>query len=314
MDSRYLGNSGLRVSAVGLGCNNFGRNVDRETARAVVHKALDMGVTLFDTGDTYGHRGGSETIMGEVLGARRKDIVLATKFGRQMDDEGKLQGGSRRYIMFAVEASLKRLKTDWIDLYQSHKPDPLTPIEETLRALDDLVQQGKVRAIGTSHMPAGEVLDAIKTARAHGLTALASCEDEYSLLARGIERDLLPAMQASGISLLPFYPLASGLLTGKYKRGAPLPEGSRFAVVKERNYIGQFLTDANWQKLDALTAFARQRDLTVLDLAMSWIAGRPQVASVIAGATKPEQVEANVKAAATRLTAADMAELDRMTA
>ena len=314
MDSRYLGNSGLRVSAVGLGCNNFGRNVDRETARAVVHKALDMGVTLFDTGDTYGHRGGSETIMGEVLGARRKDIVLATKFGRQMDDEGKLQGGSRRYIMFAVEASLKRLKTDWIDLYQSHKPDPLTPIEETLRALNDLVQQGKVRAIGTSHMPAGEVLDAIKTARAHGLTALASCEDEYSLLARGIERDLLPAMQASGISLLPFYPLASGLLTGKYKRGAPLPEGSRFAVVKERNYIGQFLTDANWQKLDALTAFARQRDLTVLDLAMSWIAGRPQVASVIAGATKPEQVEANVKAAATRLTAADMAELDRMTA
>ena len=256
MDSRYLGNSGLRVSAVGLGCNNFGRNVDRETARAVVHKALDMGVTLFDTGDTYGHRGGSETIMGEVLGARRKDIVLATKFGRQMDDEGKLQGGSRRYIMFAVEASLKRLKTDWIDLYQSHKPDPLTPIEETLRALDDLVQQGKVRAIGTSHMPAGEVLDAVKTARAHRLTGIASCEDEYSLLARGIERDLLPAMQANGISLLPYYPLASGLLTGKYQRGAPLPEGSRFAVVKERNYIGQFLTDANWQKLDALTAFA----------------------------------------------------------
>ena len=314
MDSRYLGNSGLRVSAVGLGCNNFGRNVDRETARAVVHKALDMGVTLFDTGDTYGHRGGSETIMGEVLGARRKDIVLATKFGRQMDDEGKLQGGSRRYIMFAVEASLKRLKTDWIDLYQSHKPDPLTPIEETMRALDDLVQQGKVRAIGTSHMPAGEVLDAVKTARAHRLTALTSCEDEYSLLARGIERDLLPAMQANGISLLPYYPLASGLLTGKYQRGAPLPEGSRFAVVKERNYISQFLTDANWQKLDALTAFARQRDLTVLDLAMSWISARPQVASVIAGATKPEQVEANVKAATARLTAADMAELDRMTA
>ena len=313
MELRNLGQTSLRVSAVGLGCNNFGRNVDRDTARAVVHKALDMGVTLFDTGDTYGHRGGSETIMGEVLGARRKDIVLATKFGRPMDAEGKLQGGSRRYVMFAVEASLKRLKTDWIDLYQSHKPDPLTPIEETLRALDDLVKQGKVRAIGTSHMPTAEVIDAANTARTYGLTSVTSCEDEYSLLARGIERDLLPTMQANGISLLPFYPLASGLLTGKYKRGTPLPEGSRFAVVKERNYIGQFLTEANWQKLDALTAFAQTRGLTILDVAMSWIAARPQVASVIAGATKPGQVEANVKAAAAKLTAADMAELDRMT-
>jgi len=294
MELRNLGESGVRVSVVGLGCNNFGRNVDRNTARAVVHKALDLGVTMFDTGDTYGHRGGSETIMGEVLGARRKDIVLATKFGRPMDAEGKLQGGSRRYIMFAVEASLKRLKTDWIDLYQSHKPDPLTPIEETLRALDDLVQQGKIRAIGTSHMPAAEVLEAVNTARKHGLTSVASCEDEYSLLARGIERDLLPAMRANGISLLPFYPLASGLLTGKYQRGAPLPEGSRFAVVKERNYIGQFLTEANWQKLDALTAFAQTRGLTILDLAMSWIAARPQVTSVIAGATSAQQVEQNV--------------------
>ncbi len=314
MELRNLGQTDLRVSAVGLGCNNFGRNVDRDAARAVIFKALDMGVTLFDTGDTYGHRGGSETIMGDVLGARRKDIVLATKFGRPMDAEGKLQGGSRRYIMFAVEASLKRLKTDWIDLYQSHKPDPHTPIEETLRALDDLVKQGKVRAIGTSHMPAGEVLDAAKTARTHGLTALASCEDEYSLLARGIERDLLPAMRTNGISLLPYYPLASGLLTGKYKRGAPLPEGSRFAVVKERDYIGQFLTDENWRKLDALTAFAQKRGLTLLDVAMAWIAARPQVASVIAGATRPEQVEANVKAAAAKLTAADMTELDQMTA
>ena len=313
MELRNLGQTSLRVSAVGLGCNNFGRNVDCDTARAVVHKALDMGVTMFDTGDTYGHRGGSETIMGEVLGARRKDIVLATKFGRPMDAEGKLQGGSRRYVMFAVEASLKRLKTDWIDLYQSHKPDPLTPIEETLRALDDLVKQGKVRAIGTSHMPTAEVIDAANTARTYGLTSVTSCEDEYSLLARGIERDLLPTMQANGISLLPFYPLASGLLTGKYKRGTPLPEGSRFAVVKERNYIGQFLTEANWQKLDALTAFAQTRGLTILDVAMSWIAARPQVASVIAGATKAEQVEANVKAAAAKLTAADMAELDRMT-
>src|SRR5262245_24248243 len=178
MEVRNLGQSGLRVSVVGLGCNNFGRNLDLETARAVIYTALDLGVTLLDTGDTYGHRGGSETIIGEVLGPRRKDVVLATKFGRPMDAEGKLQGSSRRYIMFAVEASLKRLKTDWIDLYQSHKPDAQTPIEETLRALDDLVKQGKVRAIGTSHMPAAQVIDAVNAARTHRLTSVASCEDE----------------------------------------------------------------------------------------------------------------------------------------
>jgi aryl-alcohol dehydrogenase-like predicted oxidoreductase len=314
MQLRNLGPGNIRVSAVGLGCNNFGRNVDAEAARRVIHKALDMGVTLFDTGDTYGRRGGSETIIGEVLGARRQEIVLATKFGRSMDAEGKLQGGSRAYIMFAVEASLKRLKTDRIDIYMSHKPDPLTPIEETLRALDDLVRQGKVRAIGSSHMPAAEVRDALATSRAHRLAAFACCEDEYSLLFRGIERELLPAMAEGNLSLLPYYPLASGLLTGKYRRAAPLPDGSRFAVVKERDYTGHFLTDANWQKLDALNAFATRRGLTLLQVAMGWIAARPQVASVIAGATRPEQVEANVKAAEARLTAEDMAELDRLTA
>ena len=313
MQLRNLGPTKIRVSAVGLGCNNFGRNVDAAMARRVIHKALDTGVTLFDTGDTYGHRGGSETIIGDVLGARRKDIVLATKFGRPMDAEGKLQGGSRRYIMFAVEASLKRLKTDWIDIYMSHKPDPQTPIEETLRALDDLVQQGKVRAIGSSHMPAAEVRDALATSRAHGLTAFACCEDEYSLLFRGIERELVPAMAEGGLSLLPYYPIASGLLTGKYKRGDALPPDSRFAVVKERDYMGHFLTEANWDKIDALNAFGAPRGLTLLQLAMSWIAARPQVASVIAGATKLEQVEANVKAAQAMLTAEDIAELDRIT-
>ena len=314
MQHRKLGSSSLRVSAVGLGCNNFGRNVDRDTARAVIHKALDMGVTLFDTGDVYGKRGGSETIIGDVLGARRKDVVIATKFGRPMDAEGKLQGSSRRYIMFAVEASLKRLKTDWIDLYQSHKPDPNTPIEETLRALDDLVKQGKVRAVGASHMPAADLREAAATARAHGLAAFCCCEDEYSLLFRGIERELLPTMAAEGMSLLPYYPIASGLLTGKYRRGEPLPEGSRFKVVTERDYTGHFLTEANWNKLDALNAFAQRRGLTLLQVAMSWIVARPQVASVIAGATRPEQVEANVKAAQAPLTAEDMAELDRITA
>jgi aryl-alcohol dehydrogenase-like predicted oxidoreductase len=313
MEYRNLGPTGLHVSAVGLGCNNFGRNVDLETARRVIHAALDHGVTLFDTGDTYGRRGGSETIIGEVLGARRKDIVLATKFGRPMDAEGKLQGSSRNYIMFAVEASLKRLRTDWIDIYMSHKPDPHTPIEETLRALDDLVQQGKVRAIGSSHMPADQVRDAIATSHRHNLTSFACCEDEYSLLFRGIERDLLPTMAAEGLSLLPYYPLASGLLTGKYKRGEALPAGSRFAVVKERDYTGHFLTEANWDKLDALTAFAQARGLTLLQVAMSWIAAKPRVASVIAGATRPEQVAANVQAAEAPLGAEDIAELDRIT-
>jgi len=314
MEFRNLGPTGIRVSAVGLGCNNFGRNVDRETARAVIHKALDLGVTFFDTGDVYGRRGGSETILGEVLGARRKDVVIATKFGRPMDAEGTLQGSSRGYIMVAVEASLRRLKTDVIDVYQSHKPDPKTPIEETLRALDDLVRQGKVRAIGSSHMPAGELREALATSRKHGLAAFSCCEDEYSLLFRGIERDLLPAMVENGLSLLPYYPIASGLLTGKYTRGEALPDGSRFKTVTERDYTGHFLTEANWDKIDALTAFGRQRGLTLLEVAMSWIAAKPQVASVIAGATRPEQVEANVRAAQAPLTAADVAELDRMTA
>jgi aryl-alcohol dehydrogenase-like predicted oxidoreductase len=313
MHQRNVGQSGLRVSAVGLGCNNFGRPLDLEGARAVIHKALDLGITFFDTGDVYGRRGGSETIIGEVLGARRKDVVLATKFGRTMDADGKLQGTSRRYIMQAVEASLKRLKTDWIDLYQSHRVDPLTPIEETLRALDDLVRHGKVRYLGSSHLPGWQVVDAVWTSRAHGLNAFICCEDEYSLLARGIERELLPAMAAKGLGLLPYYPLASGLLTGKYKRGEPLPEGSRFAVITERNYVGQFLTETNWDRLDKLTAFAVRRGLKLLDVALGWIVAKPLVASVIAGATKPEQVEANVKAAATTFSAEDMAELDRIT-
>jgi aryl-alcohol dehydrogenase-like predicted oxidoreductase len=313
MEIRNVGKSGLRVSTIGLGCNNFGRTLDLEHARAVIHKALDLGVTLFDCADIYGGRGGAETILGEVLGPRRQDIVLVTKFGRPMDAEGRLQGGSRRYIMTAVEASLKRLKTDWIDLYQYHQVDPLTPIEETLRALDDLVRQGKVRTIGSSKMPAWQVVDAHWTARANGLTPFIACEDEYSLLARGIEKDLIPAMAAHGIGLLPYYPLASGMLTGKYKRGEPYPADSRFAVIKDRDYVGRFMTEATWTRLERLAAFAEGRGYRLLDVAMSWIASRPPVASVIAGATKPEQVEANVKAAAFPLIAEDLAEIDRLT-
>jgi aryl-alcohol dehydrogenase-like predicted oxidoreductase len=314
MQERNVGKSGLRVSAIGLGCNNFGRPVDLEGSRAVIHKALDLGITLFDCGDVYGRRGGAEKILGEVLGPRRKDIVLVTKFGRPMDSEGRLKGGSRRYIMTAIEASLQRLKTDWIDLYQYHLVDPLTPIEETLRALDDLVRQGKVRYIGCSHMPAWQVVDAMWTSRSNNITSFIACEDEYSLLGRGIERELLPAMEQMGLGLLPYYPLASGLLTGKYKRGQPLPADSRFAVITERDYTGQFLTEANLMRLDHLTAFVERRGYKLLDVAISWLYAKPLVASVIAGATKPEQVEANVKAAALKLTSEDMAELDEITA
>ena len=196
MQERNLGKSGLRVSLVGLGCNNFGGRIDLEATRKVVHKALDCGITLFDTADTYGERGGSENLLGQILGERRKDIVLATKFGMPMDDAGRLKGGSRRYIMGAVEASLKRLKTDWIDLYQLHQYDPLTPIEETLRALDDLIRAGKVRYVGCSNLPAWRVVEAQWTAKTEHLNAFVSCQDEYSLVMREIEKDLLPMMEA----------------------------------------------------------------------------------------------------------------------
>jgi aryl-alcohol dehydrogenase-like predicted oxidoreductase len=314
MKERNLGLSGLRVSTVGLGCNSFGRQVDLEHARPVIHKALDVGMTFLDCGDVYGRKGGAENILGEVLGARRKDVVLATKFGRPMDPEGRLQGGSRRYIMTAVEASLKRLKTDWIDLYQYHKLDPLTPLEETLRALDDLVHQGKVRYVGCSIMPTWCVVDAAWTARTQNLSPFIACEAEYSLLDRRIEADLLPAMTQHNVGLLPFYPLASGLLTGKYKRDAAVPADSRFAVVKDRDYTGKFMTESNWAKIDKLNAFADERGHSLLDVAVSWLAAKPIVGCVIAGATKPEQVEANAKAGMLAFSPQELAQLDAITA
>ena len=229
MQIRNLGGSGLRVSAVGLGCNNFGQRTDLETSRKVIHKAIDLGITLFDTADIYAGMGGSETVLGEVLGDRRKDIVLATKYSKPMATDGTRQGASRRYIMSAVEASLRRLKTDYIDLYQQHDYDPLTPIEETLRALDDLVRQGKVRYIGNSNFPAWRIAEAEHVARAMNVNHFVSCQDEYSLVVRDIEKDLLPAARDYNLGLLPFFPLASGLLTGKYKRGAAAPADTRFA-------------------------------------------------------------------------------------
>jgi aryl-alcohol dehydrogenase-like predicted oxidoreductase len=300
----------LRVSAVGLGCNNFGIKLDVEGTRKVVHRALDLGITFLDTADQYGNMGGSESCLGEVLGDRRKDIVLATKFAMAMDATGTKSGASRRYIMAAVEASLTRLKTDWIDLYQLHRPDPLTPIEETLRALDDLIRQGKVRYVGCSNLRAWQVVEAQWMAKHLGVNAFISCQDEYSLLVREIEQDLVPAIEAYDLGLLPYFPLASGLLTGKYKRNASLPQNSRLSLVKR--LAERYLTESNWQIVERLQDFCEKRDHRLLDLAISWLSSRPRVASVIAGATTPEQVEQNIRAAEWKLTPEDVAEVDRL--
>jgi aryl-alcohol dehydrogenase-like predicted oxidoreductase len=310
MRQRNVGRSGLQVPVIGLGCNNFGSRIGLEDSRKVVEKALDLGITLFDTADSYGNYGGSETILGQTLGDRRKDVILATKFGSPMDKAGTRKGASRRYILSAIEASLRRLRTDWIDLYQLHHPDPLTPIEETLRTLDDLVRQGKVRYIGCSNLPAWQVVQAHWTAQQLGIHAFVSCQDEYSLLARDIERELMPAMEAHGLGLLPYFPLASGLLTGKYKRGQPPPEGTRFAAwpaLAER-----YVTEENWDVVERLEQFCAKRGRTLLELAFSWLLAKPLVCSVIAGATRPEQVEQNVKAGDWELTAEDLAEIDRL--
>ena len=311
MQRRNLGKSGLQVSLVGLGCNTFGANVDIEGARALVHKALDTGITLFDTSDNYGNLGGSERCLGAALGARRKDVVIATKFASPMDKAGTLRGGSRRYVMQAVEASLQRLNTDWIDLYQMHRPDPNTPIEETLRALDDLVRQGKVRYIGCSNFAAWQVVQAHWRAKTQGLTRFVSCQDQYSLVAREIERELVPAMHACGMGLLPYAPLSSGLLTGKYRRGEPPPAGSRLAG---RPDLGaRYATDARLAVVERLRAFCETRGRSLLELAFSWLAAQPVIASVIAGATRVAQLEANASAVNWSLSTEELAEVDRLT-
>jgi len=312
MQKRKLGSSTLEVSVVGLGGNNFGGRIDFEASQRVVHAAIDRGINLIDTADSYGNRGGSEEELGRILGAKRKQIVLASKFGLQMDDAGKLKGASRRYIMRAVEASLRRLRTDWLDLYQLHRPDPQTPIEETLRALDDLVRQGKVRFIGCSNLSAQQLIEAQDTARRLGLAAFVSCQDEYSLLVRDIERELIPVARERRMSILPYFPLASGLLTGKYRRGAPPPPGSRLSKIPR--HADDFMTERNWRIVGELGAFVARRGRSMLELAFSWLLSNDAVASVIAGATSPEQVEQNIRAAGWTLSADELAEIDRITA
>jgi aryl-alcohol dehydrogenase-like predicted oxidoreductase len=308
---RRLGNSALEVSVVGLGGNNFGGRIDFDASQRVVHKAIELGVNLIDTADSYGDQGGSEEWLGRILGEKRKQIVLATKFGMPMDDAGKLRGASRAYIMQAVEASLKRLNTDWIDLYQLHRPDSETPIEETLRALGELVNAGKVRFIGCSNLSTKQLKDAQSASRRHALPMFVSAQDEYSLLVRDIERELIPAVRANGMGVLPYFPLASGLLSGKYRRNAPLPQSSRLA--KNPRHAGEYINERNWRMVEALAAFAERRGRTVLELAFSWLLREGVVASVIAGATTPEQIEQNVRAAGWVLSAEDLAEIDRIT-
>ena len=312
MEYRNLGSSGLRVSLVGLGCNNFGMRLDLEQTRAVVDRAFDLGITLFDTADMYGARGGSETQLGKILGHRRKDIVLASKFGMAMSDDGTKIGASRRYIMSAVEDSLRRLKTDWIDLYQLHQPDPLTPLDETMQALDDLVTQGKIRYIGCSNLPSWQVVESQWISKSMGLNRFVSCQDEYNILNRNVEAELIPAMQKYGCGLLPYFPLASGLLTGKYKR-TEMPEGARLTDMPTfANRI--YLTDENFDIVDNLNKFAHKTGHSILELAFGWMASRPTTASIIAGATKPEQIEANVAAVNWVLSQSEIDEVDKISA
>lgn len=311
MRQRALGKSGLQTSIVGLGCNNFGRTTDLEASRKVVHKALDLGITFFDTADIYGRCGDSERYLGKILGCRRKDIILATKFGMPMDEARTMKGASRQYIMRAVDASLSRLGTEWIDLYQLHRPDALAPIEETLGALDDLVRQGKVRHIGCSNLAAWQVIEAHWTARHLGLVGFVSCQDEYSLLVRDAERELIPALEAYGLGLLPYFPLACGLLTGKYKRNATMPEGTRLTSMKK--FAERYLTAENWSVTERLDVFCAARGRSLLELAFSWLAARPAISSIIAGASNPVQVEHNARSVGWALAPEDMAEIDRLT-
>ncbi len=310
MQTRALGHSGLQVSVVGLGCNNFGGRLDQAGTDAVVRWALDAGITLFDTADIYGNRGGSEHMLGKALGSERKNIVLATKFGMKMDADGQLQGAKPAYIRRALEASLKRLGTDYVDLYQLHTPDPATPIEDTLGTLNELVQAGLVRHIGVSNMPAADVKQADALAKSKGWTPFTSCQDEYSLLVRGAETDLIPTMRELGLGLLPYFPLAGGMLSGKYHHGQPLPEGTRIAT--SGGAYDRYLTEHNWQVVEELRQFAAARGHTLLELAFSWLLANDVTSSVIAGASRPEQVDQNVAAAQWVLSTGELGEVDRL--
>lgn len=312
MEFKNLGSTGLKVSVVGIGCNNFGRRCDQNLTNEVVNAALDCGINFFDTADAYGPRGLSEEYLGNAISGKRDELVIATKFGMPMDDSGFKKGASRRYIMQAVEDSLRRLNTDYIDLYQQHFPDAETPVEETLRALDDLVHQGKVRYLGCSNFSGWQVSDADWTARDLNLNRFVTAQNLYSLIDRSIEKEVAPACEQYGLGILPYFPLASGLLTGKYTRGSEPPEGSRLSSWGDR--AKSALSDDNFDLVDKLTSFAEERGHSILDLAMSWLASMPHIPSVIAGATSKAQVQQNAEAASWHLTMEEMQEVNEISA
>jgi aryl-alcohol dehydrogenase-like predicted oxidoreductase len=310
MRYRQVGESGLVVSVAGLGCNNFGRRLDLDGARAVVNAAIDVGVTLFDTSDTYGEAGGSERALGEILGRRRDQVVLATKFGHQHADMGYGPAagakGGRAYIRRAVTESLRRLRTDYIDLYQLHTADPVTPVEETIAALNELVAEGKVRYLGHSNFSGWRLADAAHLAARAGQAPFISAQNHWSLLERAAEADVVPAARHFGLGVLPYFPLANGLLTGKVRRGQPVPAGTRLA--SRAGYI----TDDKLAKVEALIAWAQEHGITVLDTAVGALAAQPGCSSVIAGAMTAEQVKANAAASEWVPTAAELAEIDQI--
>jgi len=311
MDYRPLGDSGLMVSAVGVGCNAFGRRVDLDGVKEILSAARDTGVTLLDTADIYGGQGASEALLGEALEGQREHFVLATKFGMSMDGlygEDFGARGARRYIRRAVEGSLQRLRTDHIDLYQLHRPDPNTPIEETLAALTDLVHEGKIGYLGCSNFDGWQLADAEWTARTGGLERFVSVQNRYSLLDRTVEAEVAPAAEHFGVGILPFFPLEYGLLTGKYKRGQAAPAGSRATSAPS-----PWLENADWDRIEAIESYAKSRDLTTLDVAIAGLAAQPAVASVISGATSGDQVRSNAAALRWQPTEQDLAELDEIT-
>jgi aryl-alcohol dehydrogenase-like predicted oxidoreductase len=312
MRYRSLGNSGLLVPVVGLGCNNFGGRLDVQQTSAVVGAALDAGITLLDTADIYGLDGGSERALGEVLQGHRDEVVLATKFGNQRGDMGYgpaigAQGG-RRYIKFALEQSLRRLRTDYVDLYQLHTPDPVTPIEETIAALDELVSEGKVRYIGHSNLSGWQLADAAHVATQSGRTPFISAQNHWSLLERGAEAEVVPAARHFGLGVLPFFPLANGLLTGKVRRGQDVQAGTRLAEPRRAGYV----TEAKLDTVEALVAWGAEHDVSLLEIAIGGLAAQPGCSSVIAGATSPDQVKANAAAGEWRPSARELAEIDEI--
>jgi len=312
MEFRNLGNSGLKVSEVGLGGNNFGWWVDEATSTTVINTALEAGINFIDTADVY-DRGHSEEYIGRSLKGKRHQVIIATKFGYAMGGGPNEKGGSSHYINRAVDASLKRLQTDYIDLYYMHGPDTSTPILETLSTLDNIVKSGKVRYIGCSNFAAWQVNDAIWTSKTNHLAAFIVVQQGYNLLARRIEKELVPCCQHHSLGVIPYSPLSSGLLTGKYKKGQEPPQGTRMAT-NVLPGVKRILSEANWEVLDKLTAFAEERGQTTGELAIAWLLSKPWLSSVIAGARKPEQVTANVNAAKWKMTAEEVTAVEAITA